>query len=106
MNKDDANDAQAICEASHRPSIPTVPVKAEQEQDLQSLHRARRLPISFRVQRSTISGEFCRNTGLSWAPFPKKVKEALDRLLHDPETPLSPSLKERLRAHVPRNSGD
>ena len=39
-NKNDTNDARAICEAALRPSTPTVPVKTEDAQDIQSLHRA------------------------------------------------------------------
>ena len=48
-NKNDWNDAHAIAEASLRPSIPTVPIKTQEAQDLQSLHRARQLVIEFRT---------------------------------------------------------
>lgn len=40
-NKNDAADAKAICEAASRASIPTVPVKTEQQQALQAVHRMR-----------------------------------------------------------------
>lgn len=48
-NKNDTNDPRAICEADLRPSTPTVPVKTEDAQDIQSLHRARQLLIEFRT---------------------------------------------------------
>jgi len=43
LNKNDANDAEAICEAVQRPSMRFVPIKSEVQQALQILHRAREL---------------------------------------------------------------
>lgn len=40
-NKNDAADAEAICEAVTRPNMPTVPVKSVEQQAILSLHRAR-----------------------------------------------------------------
>jgi transposase len=40
-NKNDANDAQAICEAVSRPHMRFVPVKTREQQDIQALHRIR-----------------------------------------------------------------
>ena len=40
-NKNDANDAEAICEAASRPSMHFVPIKQVEQQDIQSLHRIR-----------------------------------------------------------------
>src|SRR5580698_3278292 len=40
-NKNDANDAEAICEAVARPSMRFVPQKSIAQQDLQALHRVR-----------------------------------------------------------------
>src|SRR5438128_2538209 len=39
--KNDANDAEAICEAVSRPSMRFVPSKSIEQQDLQALHRIR-----------------------------------------------------------------
>lgn len=38
-NKNDANDAEAIVEASSRPSMHFVPIKQVAQQDIQSIHR-------------------------------------------------------------------
>ena len=38
-NKNDAADAEAICEAVKRPSMRFVPAKSVEQQDMQSLHR-------------------------------------------------------------------
>ena len=40
-NKNDANDAEAICEAVGRPNMRFVPVKSVEQQDIQLLHRIR-----------------------------------------------------------------
>jgi transposase len=40
-NKNDAVDAEAICEAVQRPTMRFVPVKSIEQQDIQSLHRVR-----------------------------------------------------------------
>ncbi len=40
-NKNDAVDAEAICEAVQRPSMRFVPSKTVEQQDIQSLHRIR-----------------------------------------------------------------
>jgi len=40
-NKNDANDAAAICEAISRPNIKFVPVKTVHQQDIQAMHRLR-----------------------------------------------------------------
>ena len=37
--KNDANDAEAICEAVSRPNMRFVPSKSIEQQDLQALHR-------------------------------------------------------------------
>lgn len=52
--KNDANDAEAICDALSRPSINTVAVKSAEQQAVQSLHRARERLIH---QRTTIANQ-------------------------------------------------
>ena len=48
--KNDFNDAEALCEASCRPMMRFVEVKSIAQQDIQSLHRVRRLLIKQRTQ--------------------------------------------------------
>ena len=40
-NKNDINDAEAICEAVSRPQMRFVPAKSVEQQDIRSLHRVR-----------------------------------------------------------------
>jgi len=48
-NKNDARDAEAICEAVGRPSMRFVAVKSQAQQDLLALHRVRSLLIRERT---------------------------------------------------------
>ena len=60
--KNDANDAQAICEAVGRPHMRFVPVKSEEAQAVLTVHRARALTVSERTalvnQVRGLLGEF------------------------------------------------
>ena len=49
-NKNDAADAEAICEAVTRPTMRFVPVKTPEQQSLQMLHRTRRLLVHHRTR--------------------------------------------------------
>ena len=51
-NKNDANDAAAICEAVTRPSMRFVPIKTKEQQTALMLHRTRQLLVR---QRTTLS---------------------------------------------------
>ena len=51
-NKNDANDAAAICEAVTRPSMRFVPTKSEQQQSGLMLHRSRQLLVRQRTMLS------------------------------------------------------
>lgn len=50
--KNDANDAEAICEAVGRPQMRFVSQKSIEQQDLQCLHRVRSRLVSCRTQLS------------------------------------------------------
>lgn len=61
-DKNDANDAEAICEAVGRPNMRFVPVKSEEAQAVLTLHRARELLVAERIALSNqirgLLGEF------------------------------------------------
>jgi transposase len=48
-NKNDAADAEAICEAAQRPSMRFVAVKSVEQQDIQAIHRMRSLAVERRT---------------------------------------------------------
>jgi len=47
--KNDGNDAEAICTAACQPHIPFVPKKTVEQQDIQALHRARQRMVNHRT---------------------------------------------------------
>ena len=96
-NKNDFNDAHAIAEASLRPSMPTVPIKTEEAQDIQSLHRARQLLVSFRTATINHIRGVVSEYGIVLKVSAAKVEEDLGRLLGDPEARLSADLKMTLQ---------
>ena len=57
--KNDANDAAAICEAVSRPQMRFVPGKTIEQQDLQALHRVRSRLDTDREHRSVIRSVVC-----------------------------------------------
>lgn len=62
FNKNDAVDAEAICEAVQRPSMRFVPEKSIEQQDIQSIHRIR----SQLVARRTAQGNQIRGLLLEY----------------------------------------
>jgi transposase len=59
-NKNDAADAEAICEAVGRPTLRFVPIKTDEQQAVLSLHRARQGFVKARTaQANQIRGLLC-----------------------------------------------
>ena len=58
-NKNDANDAEAVCEALGRPSMRFVAVKSVEQQDIQAVHRVRSGLIEQRTAK-VIRGKLLR----------------------------------------------
>jgi len=85
-NKNDPNDAEAICEAVSRPSMRFVPIKNEEQQDLQALHRVREQLVKNRTALANQIRGLLRERGVV-------VAQAIARLR---------MLDERLRQHDQR----
>src|SRR5476651_1099037 len=63
-NKNDANDAEAICEAMSRPNMRFVAVKSVEQQDLQAIHRIRAELCSQRTAKGNQIRGLCAEYGL------------------------------------------
>ena len=78
--KNDANDAEAICEAVGRPNMRYVPIKSEEAQAVLTVHRARTLLVSERTALSNqvrgLLGEF----GLVFGQGMSTLKKILIRI--------------------------
>ena len=90
-NKNDANDAEAICEAAARPSMRFVPIKTKQQLDLQALHRIRKGCVR---RRTSIANELRGHMAEHGVFIPKGINQIRDRL------PLLLEIEERLTVHA------
>jgi transposase len=81
-NKNDFNDAAAICEAASRPSMRFVPTKSIEQQDIQALHRVRTRRVAERTALSNqIRGlllEYGVAIGLSLITLRRRLTGVLD----------------------------
>lgn len=88
-NKNDANDAEAICEAVGRPNMRFVPVKSIEQQDIQMLHRIRSGLVKDRTAHANrvrgLLGEYGLVIGLGLA----QLRRCLPELLEDAENSLT-----------------
>ncbi len=92
-NKNDRNDALAICEASLRPDIKFATIKSHEQQDLQMLHRIRQLYIKNKTSVSNQMRAYLSEYGII---IPKQnhhlIKKVPD-ILADNNSDLSPLAK-------------
>jgi transposase len=88
-NKNDGNDAEAICEAVGRPGMRFVAINAEGQQDTQMLHRIRSRLVAERTalinQVRGLLGEY----GIVFAQGPSQVRRGMSVLLGKEDPRLS-----------------
>jgi len=103
-NKNDFNDAEAICEAVLRPTMRFVTPKTVAQQDLQNLHRVRRRLIGGRTALVNQIRGLLAEYGVVVPKQVSLLRRALPRLIEDLSNDLTPlarmtftSLHEELR---------
>lgn len=95
-NKNDAADAEAICEAVQRPGMRFVPVKSIEQQDLQSLHRVRSQLVARRTAQANQIRGLLLEYGLTIGQGIRQVRKAVPEMLEDGKNCLSPLCRELL----------
>jgi transposase len=90
--KNDANDAEAICDALSRPSINTVAVKSAEQQAVQSLHRARERLIHQRTTTANQIRSLVAEEGIVCAQGIARLRRCLYDLVAD-ESRVTPLLR-------------
>ena len=95
-NKNDMVDAEAVCEAVGRPNMRFVPIKGIEQQDIQSLHRARSLAVSHRTAQVNQIRGFLLEYGITVAKGVASLRNALPEILEDADNGLSPMFRELL----------
>jgi transposase len=88
-NKNDANDAEAICEAVTRPTMRFVPQKSVEQQDLQCLHRVRSRLVACRTQLVNQIRGLLAEYGIVLPQHPGQVRRGLPAVLEDAENQLT-----------------
>ena len=99
-NKNDAADAEAICEAVTRPTMRFAPAKSAEQQSVLMLHRARELLVRQRTMVINALRGHCAELGLIVAQGASKV-EKLVAIIEDPgDERLPPLAREALGSLV------
>jgi transposase len=93
--KNDDRDAEAIAEAALRPTMRFVPVKSEEQLDLQSLHRARERLVAERTALINLLRALLLERGITVAQGRRKLERELPEILSsDTALTLSARLRE------------
>ena len=95
-DKNDRNDAEAICEAIQRPSMRFVPVKETKHQDVQSLHRVRSRLMGNRTALGNEIRGLLLEYGITIAQKFSALKKSLNQITSDEQSALSPSMRETI----------
>src|ERR1700757_120190 len=92
-NKNDFIDAEACAEAVTRPTMRFVPIKTDDQLDLQSLHRVRE---RWMVRRTAVINQIrgmLLERGITVAKGRHYIEESLPGILEDPDNKLSGALR-------------
>jgi len=89
-NKNDANDAEAICEAVQRPTMRYCPTKTAEQQTILHLHKSRRLLVSQRVAMSNHIRGVLQEYGIVIPRGVRHIPACVPSILEDGENELTP----------------
>ena len=98
-NKNDYLDGEAIAEAVTRNNVRFVPIKTDDQLDLQSLHRVRERLVHNRTEVINQMRGLLLERGLSFQRGPENLRQQLPGLLEDAEQHLTPKFR-ALLAHL------
>jgi len=98
-NKNDASDAEAICEAVSRPSMRFVPLKNAEQQALLALHRARAGFVQARTAQGNQIRGLLAEFGFALPKGQWRIEEAVQPILEDGENGL-PGMSRELFARL------
>jgi transposase len=88
--KNDARDAEAICEAVTRPTMRFVPIKQLEQQDLQALHRVREWLVKARTALVNEMRGLLSEYGIVLSQGMSKFRTAVVPALEDTQAQLAP----------------
>lgn len=92
--KNDGNDAEAICTAARQPHIPFVPKKSVEQQDIQALHRARQRMVNHRTAVVSQIRGLLLDRGFAFAKSITRARRAIPEILADHNNELTAMARE------------
>lgn len=95
-NKNDAADAEAICEAAQRPSMRFVPRKSVEQQDIQSIHRIRSQVVARRTAQANQIRGLLMEYGVIIPKGISFIRKNIPLILEDAENDLTVLFREML----------
>ena len=98
-NKNDASDAEAICEALIRPTMRFAPIKSAEQQSVLMLHRARELLVRQRTMLINALRGHCGEFGLVVAQGASRVVELIT-VIEDPADDRLPEVARAALGHL------
>jgi transposase len=98
-NKNDYLDAEAIAEAVTRHNMRFVPIKTEDQLDVQGLHRVRERLVHNRTEVINQIRGFLLERGVTFNRGPQSLRKGMPDLLEEAEQNLTPQLR-KLLAHL------
>lgn len=93
-NKNDRNDAEAICEAAGRPSMRFVPVKSSAQLAIQAVHRIRQRLVTERTRLANQIRGLLAEHGIVIARDITRLRQALVQIVEGSEPGLNPILRD------------
>ncbi|GGC69555.1 putative family 20 transposase [Siccirubricoccus deserti] len=95
-NKNDGNDAEAICEAVQRPNMRFVPAKTVAQQDIQSLHRCRQRLVNHRTALISQMRGILLDRGIVFGKSASRARRLIPQIVADQGNALTVMAREML----------
>lgn len=93
-NKNDALDAEAICEAASRPSMNFVPIKSQEQLNLQAIHRIRERLVGARTALANQTRGFLAEAGMVVPQGIHRLRNFLLEITSNPDNGIDPFLRD------------
>ncbi len=94
--KNDGNDAEAICTAARQPHIPFVPKKTLEQQDIQALHRARQRMVNHRTAVVSQIRGLLLDRGFAMAKSITRARRLVPDILANFDNELTPMARDAI----------
>ena len=92
--KNDGNDAEAICVAARQPHMRFVPTKSIEQQDIQALHRARQRMVNHRTAVVSQIRGLLLDRGFAFAKSITRARRIIPEILSDLDNELTDLARE------------